>query len=1300
MTGQGPSAGDRLRPFVPRQVLHWLAESPAATYREIDGTLVFVDISGFTKLSERLAKRGKVGAEELTDAIGSCFTQLLGVSYGQGGGLLKFGGDALLLFFQGVNHTMRGAQAAVGMRRALHDMGAIDCSGTKVSLRMSVGVHTGTFQFFLVGDSHRELLVTGPGASETVRMESTADAGEIVVSEATAALLPAAVLGPAKGTGRLLRRQPPGLTTWTPEPDLAAAGLPIDTCIPATICRQALSGDSEPEHKLVTVGFLHFDGTDELIEQYGAAAAADALKALVTDVQAAANRHEICFLASDVDSDGGKVILTAGAPTATGDDEERMLRALRDVIATPRAIGVRAGVNTGHVFAGEIGPPYRRTYTVMGDAVNLAARIMAKATSGELLAADAVLARSRAPFATDALEPFLVKGKSKPVHAFRVGEPLLSVQPQLAVGLMLGRDRDLELLTGALNDARAGRGRFIELVGEAGIGKSRLLTELRAGATGVLELTTTCQPYESSTPYYAYRELLRAALAIPIDADQASAGDRLLGALAEHAPDLRPWAPLIAIAVDGTVASTPEVDRLDEKFRGARLRDVVAELLGRVLTTPTVVVFEDAHSMDEASVSLTQQLATGLAERPWLLLAARRDAGAALADPGNPQATTLRLEPIALADAARLAEALVDETAGATPLPPHDVAALAERSGGNPLYVRQLVRALLAAGSLHDVPDSLEGVVAARIDALPPAERSILRRLAVLGNRFERVLAETVLDVRLPTGRRSSGLDEFLAVDAREVRFRQALVRDAAYESLPFRVRERLHGDVADAIQARAGSHSDDIAAALSTHYFYARRYDAALRYSQIAAAHARSIYANVDAAGFYQRALDAARRCDGVPDAVLCSLYESLGDVRKRMGEYAGAAEAYRLARRLVADEAFGTARLLLKEGGVRKQQGRYPLARRWLRRVTQTVHGLDSPVAAKLRAQVAVAYAAVAMEECRYGELVKSCLRAIDVARAAGDSDALAHALQLLDVGYGELGRWNDATHFPEALALYEQLGDLWGQGTVLNNMGAHAYFHGRWDEAAQLYERARAAWETVGDAVYAALATANEAEILSDQGRLVEADDLFKKALRVARAAGDRWGVGYAHRNLGVIAARARRFDDADHHLAQARAEFAAIGADTELYETEVRGAECLVLAGQGTAALAAAARLLGSTVDAGNCDALLHRVAGQASAQLGEYGEAEQSLRQALTAAEAHGNRYETGLTLLALARLAALADVGETADALRAQSEALFAQLDVRWVAEPVISLLDHADLPSADAVEIPGPREPAAAPSP
>ena len=194
--------------YVPRIILRHLAADPGVRAWTVDGTVAFVDISGFTKLSERLAKAGREGAEQITEAIGGSFEAILSVAYMNGGGLIKFGGDALLLLFEGEGHLERAAAGhradAPDPARRRPDRGP----GAKVNLRMSQGLHTGRFHFFLVGEVHRELLPIGPAWSRTVAMEHDADAGEILISPEAAALLPARCLGATKGQGVLLKREP------------------------------------------------------------------------------------------------------------------------------------------------------------------------------------------------------------------------------------------------------------------------------------------------------------------------------------------------------------------------------------------------------------------------------------------------------------------------------------------------------------------------------------------------------------------------------------------------------------------------------------------------------------------------------------------------------------------------------------------------------------------------------------------------------------------------------------------------------------------------------------------------------------------------------------------------------------------------------------------------------------------------------------------------------------------------------------------------------------------------------------
>jgi hypothetical protein len=199
-----------------------------------------------------------------------------------------------------------------------------------------------------------------------------------------------------------------------------------------------------------------------------------------------------------------------------GDDEERMLLALRQVIEGEPRLPVRIGINRGHVFTGEIGPDYRRTYALMGDAVNLAARIMAKAPFGRIYATRGVLDRSQTSFYEIAIPPFAAKGKKRPVEAWEVGPPRRAAPPGSVRRRLplIGRRAELELLESAIEGARRGSGTLFELAGEAGSGKSRLLSEARQLARDMRLVHSTCEPYTRDTPYAAWRDPLRQLLGV------------------------------------------------------------------------------------------------------------------------------------------------------------------------------------------------------------------------------------------------------------------------------------------------------------------------------------------------------------------------------------------------------------------------------------------------------------------------------------------------------------------------------------------------------------------------------------------------------------------------------------------------------------------------------------------------------------------------------------------------------------------------------------------------------------------
>ncbi len=1262
----GGGLSDVLAPYLPRLSIEWMADRPDDRYRVEPGTVVFVDISGFTKLSEGLAKHGKVGAEELTATIGSCFVALLDLAVAYGGRLLKFGGDALLLYFSGEAHEVRGCRAAVEMRRELRTVGRLVVLGQKVSLRMSVGVHSGDFHFFLVGGSHRELIVTGPAASATVEMEGTADAGQIVVSPSTARALRPGLVGEAKGPGMLLRRAPdvPADPFVPFEP--IAPGTDILQGVPVALRDTLTARHQEPEHRRVTVAFIHFDGTDDLVRDLGAAEAADQLDELVRNVQVAVERNHVTFLATDVDHDGGKIILTAGAPSTSGDDEHRMLLCVREVMDAGNRLPIRIGVNRGAVFVGEIGPHYRRTFTVMGDAVNLAARLMARAGPGQIVVSPDVLSRSRTSFATEELEPFLVKGKARPVRAFLLGE--VAGEQELETGHttpFVGREAELGVLRSHAAEAAAGVGRLVELVGEPGSGKTRLVAELEAQASDRPLLSLTCQHYDASTAYHVVRRLLRQLLGLPAQGSDETVVAQFLTTLADRAPAVLPWAPLIARAIGVTVPDTDETRELDETFVRPRLARAVMDLLAGLLPASGLLVIDDAQYMDDASADLFRHVSEAVGLTSWLICIARRDVGGGFVAPEG--AERIELGPLGRTSALEL----VRRASEGSMLSPHQLDTIVDRSAGNPLFLRELLAAAAHRGDVDGLPDTIDDVVAARIDSLSSDDRFLLRQLSVLGRSFPLEVARDALDEvphsSDPVWRR---LDEFVVRDGTgRLEFRSGLLRDSAYDGLSFRQRRHIHLAAGNALRDGGTPDHEAFPELLSFHYLHAQQYAEAWEFSLVAAERAKEVHANFEAAEFFERALVAGRRLDDVSAVQLASVYEELGDAQVRSGRYAAAASAYRAARRLVHGDPPAEARVVLKLARVQGWLDRYSTALRWITKGLGLLEGLDGGAPSSERAQLLCWYGRFCEEAGNHTRAISWCTRAAAEAEACGDRAVLADALRFIDWPTMELGQLDDQSNSERALAIYEELGDLTGQAHTMNVLGANAYWRGDWAGALDFYRKCLVIDRRTGNPVNVAFGHLNIGEIALDQGRLDDAEGEFTEALREWRASGYRSGVGAATAMLARVAGNRGRFDEAAQLFEDALGEFRAIGSHVETLETEARLAECQLLSGDADRAVATADAGLAQARALGGVSAqlpLLLRVRGAALFRTGAYDEAVAALEQSMDAARSRSAEHEVALTGQLLARVLSRVDRGAAAAQLAASSEATLARLGVVW----------------------------------
>ena len=1220
-----------LTPFVPRLVSGGHRGEP---WWVEQGTMVFADVSGFTKLSEKLAELGKAGAEELTEILNGTFRSLLGVAVEDGGDLLKFGGDALLLLFNGSDHGTRACRAAHRMRTALRERGPVVTGKGRVNLRISMGVHSGPFHLFVVGQTQRELVVTGQHATTVTEMESTADAGEIVISPATADLLPPRCVGQPKGDGLRLRRSPPG----EPErPTVPTVGdVDLTRFVPAAIRRRAESGFVEAEHRHVTVGFVHFGHADAVLAEHGAGVLHQQLEFLVeAGVQAAAETG-VCLISTDVAGDGGKLIFTAGAPDAVEDGEGRMLTTARSLLDAGVELPLSIGVHSGHVFAGPVGADDRRVYTVMGDAVNLAARLMTKAEHGQVVASRSAIEQSATPFDTAPLEPFMVKGKRLPQEAFVVGDRLEGRERSASSSAsFVGRQHELKLLRDAVSSAANGAGAWIEIVGEPGIGKSRLIQEALVDTHGLRVIRVMGEPFQADRPYYTSRLVLRAALGIPRQADADEAGRVLADRVAELAPNQQRWLPLLGLAVDATAAPTDDVDRTDPAYRPIVLREAVVALLQATLAEGAVLVFEDASWMDEASALLLAHAAQGLSLGPWLAITSTRGETTGLHGGLGTGVERLELSPLGGEVALDLARSATESA----PIPDHDIQVLIERAAGNPLYLIELVDARRQAGSVDELPTTLEDLVTARIDALAPADRRLLRFASVLGERFSPTLLSRALVGVMPDPGPAvwDRLEEFVAREQDALRFRHDMVRLVAYEGLAYARRRELHRGVARVLVEQTGPIDDDRLGLLAMHFDRGHEYAEAWQYGRLAGRRAQDTYANVEAAARYERAIDNGRRAD-VPPVQLAEVAEALGDAAELAGRYEQAERGYRVARRLRVDDA-AQPRLLRKEGVLRERAGRFDAAERWFKRGLSAAGRTTDPEGSSEAPHLAVGVAGARYRRRDLRGCIRWSHRALDEAVRIGDRRTEAHACYMLDAALSDLGETEAAAAYRwRALPIFEELDDFVGLANVLGNLGANILQEGDWVAAADWFEKSRAARRRAGDVVGLANTSHNLGELRSDQGRLEEAESLLREARRIWRASKYTMGVAGASSGLGRTLGRLGAIDEGLELLAQAAATFDELGIAAWVRECAARQADVLALVGRFDAASRVAQRWLPECPPDEPATAILQRIEALAICLRDDPAAGADALRASALTAGTAGSQYDVGLALAELARL--------------------------------------------------------------
>jgi class 3 adenylate cyclase len=583
-----------------------------------------------------------------------------------------------------------------------------------------------------------------------------------------------------------------GLALEAPAKHVEAIQSRLTAAAPEPLILKMRAAKLTGERKPVTALFVDVVGSTSLAEQIDPEDWTQIINEAFDLMSRAVFRYE----GTIAQLQGDAMLAFFGAPVAHEDDPERAIFAAIDMLATIDDYGtqlkashgidfrIRAGINSGPVMVGNVGSDLRYEYTALGDAVNVAARMQSAAQPGTIVIGEMTRRLTGDTFDLEDLGGLEVKGKSEPVHAFRViGRKAAPGRRRglESVGLdspMVGRAGPLIRLTELLEIARRGSGRVAFVFGEPGIGKSRLLAELKAVALAhdanppAMWLEGRCVSYGRNLPYHLLIDLLRSILGIPFAAPEVEARatldrtlDRLLGSDPAEVADTAPYlAHLLGLPLREDEAGTTGI--LPETLQARYIAATHRLLRSLSALQPLVVVCEDIHWADPASIAVATQVMPLASELPILFIGALRretdSAGWALLGQARvlfgDALTEIALEPLNDADSRSLVSNLLEIES----LPPQVRDAIMARAEGNPFFVEEVVRMLIERGVIVaegsrwvatgdvagvEIPESLHGLLLARIDQLPdPAKRS-LRIAAVIGRQFpvrvlERVIGE------------------------------------------------------------------------------------------------------------------------------------------------------------------------------------------------------------------------------------------------------------------------------------------------------------------------------------------------------------------------------------------------------------------------------------------------------------------------------------------------------------------------------------------------------------------------------
>jgi len=1154
-----------LSAYLPQDRLHALARNETLPDRTI-GSALFADISGFTPLTEKLRKElgPRRGAEELSKQLEAVYTALITEVEKYGGSVIGFAGDAMTCWFE-ATVDLGGSIADVKGQSTHHDpqsvhrnqKSAIACAlalqatmTTFTPLALKVAIASGPARRLVVGDPTWQVFDVLAGAT-LMRMadgEHVAQQGEVLVDESTAKALGGAV------TITEWREAANGehfaVVTWltAPVPTPAADTLPIPTMeqlqswVPMWAATRSAFIN---EFRAVTFLFLRFTGID-----YEADTAPAHLDAYVRWVQSVVQPAEGYVRAPVIGDKGNFFLIAFGAPTAHEDDARRAVRVALTLRTPPPGCAFittsQMGIATGITWAGLCGGPTRHAYDFVGDDANLAARLMQAAAPGEILVSATVHKIAAAQFQFEPHPPVRLKGKTELQTVFSLrGEqrpPTLHLQEPHYALPMVGREKELVMITEQLTVAIQGQARVIGIVGEAGVGKSRLVAEVirRVREQGFVGYGGACQSDGMNTPYLAWKAIWSAFFAVEATLPVAEQIRTVEDTVRAYAPTRLAAVPLLRAVLNLAIPDNDFTQGLEPQYRQSALHALLEDCLrAAARNEPILIVLEDLHWLDALSHTLLETLGRALQNSAvGFILAYRPPLAVGVAPKFEvlPSFSKIVLAELTTAEATQALQAKLGQLfplAQGAP-PPPVVETLLARAQGNPFYLEELLNYLHdrrldpydpAVLAHLELPNNLHALILSRIDQLTEPEKIVLRVACIIGRLFlvgwllgyypelsdmPQVLTDLEQLARLDITPLDTPEPELAYL------FKHIVTHEVTYESLSFATRAKLHERLAGYLenmvetQEVVAQHLDTIA----FHYTHSGNVAKKIEYLRKAGEAAQKNFANDAALNYYGSLLPLLK-----DEQEKAPIYLKCGQVHEFLGHWDHAESNYRAALEAAQDDLESKANAQFLLGRLNRLRGDYANALEWLGQANEA-HLILKDTAGL--AQGLIETGRVLYRKNEYAQAREALNDGLARARAVGDRLGAALALKNLGLVAWNQGDYTRARAFhEESLNLWREMDDKWGIAASLGDLGNTLVDQGDNTAARVLLEESLALRREIGDKWGIAAALNDLAGMPGSQGDYAATRVLFEESLSLFREMGDKKGIAALLNNLGLLA-----------------------------------------------------------------------------------------------------------------------------------------------------------------------------------